>query len=168
MQTSLYALSATYQQAFFALADSEFDIETIDNTLEGLEGELVEKAQNVLAYALNLDADAAALKELEGRIARRRKAKEAQAEHMREYLKANMAASGITEIRALDNSFIAKLQIGRDAAVVIDDVTAIPTDYMREIPATFAPVKADILKAIKEGYDVPGAHIERRDRLVIS
>lgn len=165
--TSLYALAVNYQQAFYSLADSEFDAGTIDATLEGLEGELIEKAQNVLAYALNLDADAAALKELESRIAKRRKAKEAQAEHMRNYLKINMAASGITEIRALDNSFVAKLQIGRDSAVVIDNQAALPANYLREIPATFTPDKTLISKALKDGASVPGAHLEKRDRLVI-
>jgi hypothetical protein len=71
--------------------------------LEGLEGELIAKGQNVLAYALNLDSEAAQLKELEAKIAKRRKAKESQAEAMRFYLRRNMAADGITEIRAIDN-----------------------------------------------------------------
>lgn len=165
--TSLYALASNYQQAFFTLADSEFDAETVDATLEGLEGELVEKAQNVLAYALNLDADAVALKELESRIARRRKAKEAQAEHMRNYLKINMAASGITEIRAFDNSFVAKLQIGRDESVVIDNESAVPMEYKREIPVSYQVDKALAKRAIHDGHNVPGLHIEKKDRLVI-
>lgn len=152
----------------FKLSDSDFDEQTISDTLEGLDGELIVKARGVIAYALNREAEAKALKDVRDKISARIKRAEADAEWMRKYLKTNMAKCGITSIEALDGTFTAKLQIGRDAAVVIDDVTAIPTDYMREIPATFAPVKADILKAIKEGYDVPGAHIERRDRLVIS
>lgn len=164
---NLYALSTQYQQAFLALADSDFDEQTIADTLEGMEGELTVKAQNVLAYALNLDAEVAALKEVESRIAKRRKAKEAQAEYMREYLKQNMARAGITEIRAIDNSFVAKLHIGRDSAVVIDDASRVPADYMREIPAKMEPDKALIKRAISDGATVRGAHIEKRDRLEI-
>jgi len=168
MSMSLYHLSSQYQQAFLALADSEFDEQTIENTLQGLEGELVAKGQNVLAYALNLDAEVTALKEIEQRIAKRRKSKESQAEYMRKYLMVNMAASGITEIRAEDNTFVAKLQIGRDSAVVIDDASQLPADYLREIPAKFEADKSTIKKAINDGFDVPGARIEKRDRLVIS
>lgn len=167
MSMSLYAITAKYQQAFYALADSDLPDECIDDTLEGMEGELVEKCQNVLAYALNLEAEAKALKEIEANVARRRKAKESQAEHMRKYLMENMAKSGITEIRALDNSFIAKLYIGRDESVVIDDESVIPMDYKREIPVSYQPEKTLIKKAIKDGFDVPGAHIVRKDQLKI-
>jgi len=167
MSMSLYTITAKYQQAFYALADSDLPDDCIDDTLEGMEGELVEKGQNVLAYALNLEAEAKALKEIEANVARRRKSKESQADHMRKYLMENMAKSGITEIRALDNSFIAKLLIGRDESVVIDDESQLPMDYKREIPASYQADKMLVKKAIKDGYDVPGAHIEKRDRLEI-
>jgi hypothetical protein len=165
---NLFEIAGQYQQAFVALCDSDFDDETIDDTLEGLEGEVIDKGRNVAAFFLNLDVEIEAVKLAEKRISNRRKMLENKQTRLKDYLAMNMAKCGITEIRALDSSFVAKLQIGRDQAVVIDDVAAIPPDYMREVPATFAPAKADILKALKEGFEVPGAHIEKRNRLVIS
>lgn len=164
---NLYTLTTEYTQAFLALAESNYDQQTIEDTLAGLEGELVAKGQNVLAYALNLDAEAAALKEMETRIAKRRKSKELQAEHMRNYLKRNMAMAGITEIRALDNSFVATLQIGRDTAVIIDNSRDVAGDLCRHIPESWEPDKAAIKKAIEAGEEVEGAHLVHNDRLVI-
>lgn len=168
MNTSLYALSTNYQQAFLGLANSEFDEETINDTLDGLEGEVSAKAQNVAAYSLNKRAEAKALKD--GPLASillRIKRAETEAEAMEKYLKINMAACGITEIKANDGTFTAKLFIGRDESVVIDDVANIPLDYLREVPATYAPDKALIKKALKDGFTVDGAHIVKNDRLEI-
>lgn len=167
MSISLYELSDQYTQAFYALADSEFDDETIDDTLDGLEGELIEKGKAVIAFGLNLDAEIEAMKAAEKRIATRRKMLENKRDRMREYLKQNMARCGITEIKANDSSFIARLYIGRDESVVIDDESQLPMDYKREIPATYAPDKGLIRQAIKDGFEVAGAHLVYNDRLVI-
>lgn len=167
MSLSLYVMADQYTQAFYALADSDFDNETIDDTLDGLEGELVEKGKAVVAFSLNLDAEIDAMKVAEKRIADRRKMLENKRDRLREYLKMNMARCGITEIKANDGSFIAKLYIGRDEAVVIDDESAIPMDYKREIPVSYQVDKALIKKASKDGFVVTGAHIEKRDRLEI-
>jgi len=165
---NLYQISTQYQQAFLALADSEFDEETISNTLEGMEGELVEKAQNVMAYALNLEAEAEALKAIKERVAARQKAAENKVKWMKDYLSRNMAATGITEIKSIDGLFTIKLQIGRDESVVIDNPEWISKSLYRHIPESWEPDKTAIKKAIKSGEDVQGAHIEKKNRLVIS
>lgn len=165
---NLFEIASQYQQAFVTLLDSDFDDETITDTLDGLEYEVIDKGRNVAAFFLNLDVEIEAVKLAEKRISNRRKMLENKQSRLKDYLAMNMAKCGITEIKANDSSFIARLQIGRDTAVVIDDPAALPSDYLREIPATFAPDKTAIGKAIKEGFDVPGAHIEKRDRLVIA
>ena len=165
---NLFEISAQYQQAFVSLLDSDFDDETINDTLDGLEFEVEEKGRNVAAFFLNLDAEIEAVKLAEKRISNRRKMLENKQSRLKDYLAMNMAKCGITEIKANDSSFVCKLQIGRDQAVVIDNQQLIPADYLREVPATFTPDKTAIGKAIKEGFEVPGAHIEKRDRLTIS
>lgn len=165
---NLFEIASQYQQAFVALLDSDFDDETITDTLDGLEYEVIDKGRNVAAFFLNLDAEIEAVKLAEKRISNRRKMLENKQSRLKDYLAMNMAKCGITEIKANDSSFTCKLQIGRDSVVVIDNQAALPADYLREIPATFAPDKTAIGKAIKDGFNVPGAHIEKRDRLVIS
>ena len=42
--------------------------------------------------------------------------------------------------------------------VVIDDESALPEKYIRTV-VTKSPFKDDIMKALKAGKDVPGAHL---------
>lgn len=166
MGISLYQLSAHYEHVFNRLADSDLPDEVIDDTLEGIEGELVEKGRNVAAFFLNLGAEIEAIKGAEARIAAHRKALENKQSRLKEYLKQNMSRCGITEIKANDGSFAAKLYIGRDEAVVIDDEGQLPKDYLRE-KVTYTADKTLIKSALNDGFDVPGAHVEKRDRLEI-
>lgn len=99
------------------------------------------------------------------RISDRRKALEKRAENMREYLRTNMEKAGISEIKALDGSFTAKLGKGRPS-VVIDDEDALPGDS-EFVRWTKAPNKTAIADAIKAGQEVPGAHLETKPSLTI-
>lgn len=165
--SSLYELSTQYKHKFAQLSESDFDEETIKDTLEAMEGEVAVKAANVLAYALNLDADAEALKGLITKLQGRLKAKERESEWMKEYLKSNMKLSGITEIEAIDGTFKAKLNIDRDMRLIVDSEASVDPKYRVEVPATFKLDNAKIKADIKAGIEVPGAHIEYRDRLEI-
>lgn len=85
-----------------------------------------------------------------------------------ESLKAVMQATGVTEIKSNDGTFSANLQRERDASVEVFDAAMIPADYMTEpVAPPPAPDKRLIAAAIKDGFDVPGAKIVKRDRLVL-
>lgn len=162
--TTLYELSAEYQSAFLALADSDgIDEQTIADTLEGMEGELVVKCQAVTAHCLNIEAEAESIKAVEQRLAARRKSLEKQSAWYRGYLLRNMQACGITEIKANDGSFRVRVMAGRES-VIVDDEQAIPADLLR---IKTEPDKTAIAAAIKDGREVPGAHIERKPALKI-
>jgi hypothetical protein len=162
---ALYQMVDEYREALTGLADMDLDDQTLADTLEGLQGELVVKGQNVAAFTLNLEAEAAAMKEAEQRIAKRRRALENKAKGMRDYLRINMERAGITEISANDMSFKVKLMKGRPACV-IDDEGSLPPDYIEEVTTTKVD-KRLITQAIKDGYEVPGAHLETKPALKI-
>ncbi|MFT0140735.1 siphovirus Gp157 family protein [Alcanivoracaceae bacterium MT1] len=162
---SLYHMTDEYLAALDHLRDMDLDEETMSDTLEGLEGELTIKAQNVAAFTLNLDAEAAAIKEAEQRLARRRRALENKVKKLRDYLLVNMERAGISEISAIDNSFRVRVMKGRQS-VVIDDMDALPADYTTT-KTIVDPDKRLITKAISDGYEVPGAHLERKPQLKI-
>lgn len=164
--TSLYEISSQYQQAFLALAEIEDGNEQlVADTLEGIEGEFSLKATNVTAYLLNLDAEAEQIKQAEERCKARRKAIEARADALRSYLLRNMQACGITEIKATDGSFRARLMAGRES-VKIDNESLIPLDCKRTKTVT-EPDKPEILKRCKAGEAIPGASIVRNPTLKI-
>jgi hypothetical protein len=166
MTMKLYQLADEYQQALEVLDDPELPEEVVRDTLEALQGGLVQKGQAVAAYALNLSAEIEALKAHEKRVAAKRKTLEAREAWFREYLKVNMERCGINEIKAIDGTFTAKLGKGRPS-VVIDDDKLIPDDsefvrWKREVD------KTAIAAAIKNGQEVPGAHLETRPTLRIA
>lgn len=164
---NLYEISTQYLATAQQLAELDIDHQTLADTLEAEAWPVEEKVRAVSAVILNLQAEADMVKGTADRIAKRAKALQSRADALHDYLLINMQRTGITEIKALDGTFKAKLYRERDASVVIDSENLIPADYMREIPARCEPDKVLIKKAINDGYEVPGAHIVKKDRLEI-
>lgn len=164
---NLYEISTQYLATAQQLAELDIDHQTLADTLESEAWPVEEKVRAVSAVILNLQAEADMVKGTADRIAKRAKALQSRADALHDYLLINMQRTGITEIKALDGTFKAKLYRERDASVVIDSENLIPADYMREIPAQYEPDKILIKKAISDGYEVPGAHIVKKDRLEI-
>lgn len=166
MGMSLYHMAEQYRTALAELTDAELPEEVVADTLEALEGELIQKGQAVAAFTLNLQAEIDAIKAVEKRISDKRKSLEKREAHLRDYLRVNMEKAGITEIKAIDGSFTAKLQKGRPS-VVIDDESLIPDDseyirWKREVN------KTAIAAAIQAGAEVAGAHLETKPALRLS
>lgn len=164
---NLYEISTQYLATAQQLAELDINEQTISDTLEAEAWPVEEKVRAVSAVILNLQAEADMVKAASDKIAKRAKALQSRADALHDYLLINMQRTGITEIKALDGTFKAKLYRERDASVVIDSENLIPADYMREIPARCEPDKVLIKKAINDGYEVPGAHIVKKDRLEI-
>lgn len=165
MNVSLYQLADDFLVQSRALADMDLPDDALADTLEGLSGELEVKATNVAMFVRNLESSAEAIKSAETEMAARRRAIENRAKRIRQYLHEQMARTGITKIECP----YFKLAI-RDnpPAVVIDAESQIPEEFMRqpETPPP-APDKKAIAEALKAGKDVPGARLERGQRLEI-
>ena len=94
----LYEYTEQYKQALTTLNDSDLPIEAIQDTLEGMKGEIKLKGKDVGAFIKNLEEDATAIKEAEKKMMARRKAIEAKTEWLRNYLVNNMVETGIKSI----------------------------------------------------------------------
>lgn len=161
----LYILAEQYRQAAEQLADLDLPAEVVADTLESLTGEIEIKAANVAMFVRNLDGMAEQIKAAEDAMSARRKAIEKRADHVREYLKANMERVGISKIEC--PYFKISLR-DNPASVVVDDAESIPADYMRQPDAPPpAPDKKAISEAIKAGKEVPGVHLSKSKRIEI-
>ena len=125
------------------------------------------KAQACAAFILENDAQAAMVESHAKALLDRVKTARRRSDWLRQYLHSHMTACGVLSIKADDGTFSAVLSPGRDEAVEIFDVAQLPMDYMREIPAKVEPDKALIKKAIKDGFEVPGAKLIAKDRLTL-
>lgn len=162
---TLYEISNHYIQALDFLTDPELDLpmEAINDTLEGLSGELEDKAVNVAKFLRNMETTAEAIKAAEEAMAKRRKALESRVKWLKDYLKNNMEACGISKIEC--PFFKLAIQKNPDSVNIIDE-DAIPEQYKEQV-ITWKISKTAIKEAIKAGTPVPGAELTAGTRLVI-
>jgi hypothetical protein len=146
----LYELTEEFEQAQREMAGMEQQV--INDTLDGLKGDIQEKSKNVVAYFLNLDVDIAAMKEAEQKIAKRRKSLESQSTGLKEYLRFNMEASGITKIESPEF----KVTLGKPSKICVFDIDLLPENWIA-IKQVKSANKNDIKKALKEGAEIMGA-----------
>jgi hypothetical protein len=162
---ALYEIAIAFRAAANKLADLDLPEDVVRDTLESISGDLETKAVNVASFVRNLEASAEQIKAAEQQMANRRKAIEKRAENVREYLLNNMIHAGISKIECP----YFKLAVRENPpAVVINEPGLIPAAYMTEpVAPPPAPDKKLIAAAIKDGFEVPGAHLARGRRLDI-
>jgi len=116
-------------------------------------------------FVRNLEATAAQIKEAEKAMAERRKAYEARAARVRQYVLDSMIFAGIQKIECP----LFKISV-RDnpPSVVIDDEKQLPASYLTDPPPPAPqPDKKLIAQALKDGFEIQGAHLERGQRLEV-
>jgi len=164
MNITLYKAAEELQ----ALLD-DIDPETgeIVGDLQSARDLVAVKAVATVAYIKDTDAKIgllrAAAKELESRA----KSQEKRNSWIRQYLAANMAATGIHHIKDEAGIFEAKLDRDRDASIDVFEPDLVPDEYTRTEPAKQEPDKKLIKSAIDSGFEVPGARLVKKDRLTI-
>jgi hypothetical protein len=160
---NLYELKQTYLLEADRLQDLDLDEQTIADTLEAMSGDLETKATNTVMVSRNMRATAAAIKEARIAMQARERAFEARADYLDDRVFNTMLETGITKIECP----YFKLSIQNNPpSVEVFDALQVPFDYMRETPATYAPDKALIKKAFEDGFDVAGARMVTKKRMV--
>jgi Siphovirus Gp157 len=160
-QISLYSVSNEITELLNQVDDDGVYPDGIIDALAQFDA----KGTSVTAYLLNLEAEAAMIRDAATKIGKRADPIEARAKRLREYLMMSMKRTGITEIKSPE--FAVKLELERDASVDVFDAAQLPSSYMRIPEPKPAPDKTAIKKALTSGVDVPGARIVKNDRLSI-
>ena len=142
---------------------TDFDEQTIADTLEGLEGDLTQKADQIgkLVKMLSRQADMCELeaKRLGDRSDKLRK----RAESVTAYLHACMNVAGV---RKVENGLF-NIAIRKTPDVVELDEELLPKRWFRE-RITEAPDRRGILAAVKAGEEIRGATlVTNREKLYI-
>lgn len=164
MSLKLYELADHYQHALQALSALEdVDDETIQNTLEGLQGDIEEKALNVASYVQNILAEATTMRDYEKRMRVRRERLENQAKRMKAYLKFEMERSDLKSIKGEELSLSIRAS---KWAVVVADERILDRAYFRRHVSTCVD-KEKIFEVLKGGGSVHGALLESNTHLRI-
>lgn len=165
---ALYTLTAQYQQLLETLADGDFDVATINDTIEstGLIDDIASKAAGIEMVARTLEMHTPALEAEIERLSALKKQRAKAAACLREYLRSNMVSAGIQKLE----SPLFKIALRNNPpAVDVFELGLLPAEYMTQpAPPPPAPDKAAIKKALAAGVDVPGARLTQSQRLAVS
>jgi uncharacterized secreted protein with C-terminal beta-propeller domain len=153
----LYEISTQYKdiQALLEGDDSESMQEAVSETMALIEADFEDKAKSVACLILNTEGDLAAIDAEIVRLQQMKKVRQNRIESIRDYLKHNMQATGISKISC--PLFSITLREPSDQ-VLITDEAAIPDEYVR-VKTQVSPDKPAIAKALKEGKEIPGASL---------
>ena len=160
---NLYAITAQYRADLAALADLDIDPQTAADTLEGMQGELLDKLRAVIAYSLELGILAVGATEAAKRMQDRAKALDSRVEWLRAYALNSMQATGISEVTS--DEFAAKVAKTR-GRVVVTNLDTLPANFLR-VRTTTEPDKDALRQAIEAGVLIDGVSIQTGLRLAI-
>lgn len=155
---TLYEMTQTASELYALLEAGEIDEQVISDTLEAIEAD--QKCDSYCKVIRQLQADAEALKNEIDRLTAKKKAAEAAVERMKTALLAFTQASG-GKVRT--ELFSVSTRTTQSADIINPD--AIPAAY--RVPQPDKISKADILKALKAGENIPGAALNESTSVII-
>ncbi|MDX1466099.1 MAG: siphovirus Gp157 family protein [Halomonas sp.] len=157
--SSLYALTTEFQQLADMDAGNDADFAAaLADTLDAQSDQLEDKIEATIIVSRQLEADAEACEAEAKRLAERAKAFRRNADACKERVLWAMKATGRDKIKR--QLFTVTRTKPREICA-IESAEKIPEQYTKLIPESRQPVKADILKALKAGEEVPGCKLDK-------
>lgn len=162
---TIYEITSDYLQLMQMMEDPDLDPKTLADTMEGIEGELEDKADNYARVMKNMEADLNGIKAEIDRLSTRKKTIENNIKRMKEALQFSMETTGKTKFKTELFSF----GIRKNApAVVMDEpyIENVPERFLKYSDPTIN--RTAIKEAIQNGEDLEGlAHLEQSSSLSI-
>lgn len=153
---NLYELKENWKQVSDMLYEEEIDEQCILDTLESIEGEIEDKADNYAVIIKELLGDAEVCKQEKLRLEARQKSFENRARLLKDRLQEVMLETGKTKFKTSKFSFGIQKNGGKQALTIDGDV---PEEYTKTI------IENDtdkIRQALDEGKELAFAHLEPR------
>lgn len=154
---SLYALTNEFQQLIDMDAENDADFaDALADTLDATSEQLEDKIEATIIVARQLDTEAEAIDNEIKRLSARKKSIERNAHACRDRVLWAMENTGRDKIK---RQLFTITRAKPKKVCAIEDADKIPAQYTKLIPASRQPVKADILKALQAGEEVPGCKL---------
>lgn len=158
---NIYELTGNWKQVQELIEDGELDHDMLMDTLEGIEGEIEEKADNTAKIIKNLKKDVDGIKAEEKRLADKRRAIENHALSLQKNLEFAMIEMDKKKFKTDLFSF----NVQRNApSLVIDDGVEVPKDFIKVVESVD---KVALKKAVKDGLELEGVRLESTESLRI-
>lgn len=152
--SNLYQLEDNWRKVADMLYEEDVDEQCVLDTLEAIEGEIEDKADNYAFIINELLADANVCKEEKIRLEKRQKQFEKKAKRLKKALETIMKETGKTNFKTSLFTFRIQKNGGKQALTIDGKVTK---EYMKLENDT-----DKIRQALEEGKSLPFAHLEPR------
>jgi hypothetical protein len=138
--------------------------EKVVEILDNLKINFNEKAININHVLVNMGSDESELKGEIERLQQRAKLIKNRKENLKEYLRYNMEKTKINNIKCP----LFNITLGKPSpTLIIDDLELIPLEY-KELIVTHKAKSAELLRALKDGEQIPGCHLgQSKSKLII-
>lgn len=150
--SKLYEIANSYAM----LMDADFDADEIADTLEGMEGELTDKIEQLLAICKNETGYAERLKEEAKALNERATVINNKVDNIMSYIATSMEMIGKKKIRAGLHQVTVRAPV---ESVEITDEGSLPSEYV-EYVTTVKADKLAIKHQLKAGNAIPGASLK--------
>ena len=159
--SSLYELTSEYLEVLDMLEDDSIEDKVIQDTLEGISGEIEEKADNIAKAIKSLKTEAEVIERESKRLDGRKKMLLSNADRLKKYLEKSMIATDKRKFKTPLFTFGIR---NNQPKLVIDDETKIPKKYLiKQQPKIDNAALKEYLKEHKATY----AHLEASESLQI-
>lgn len=153
----LYELTEQWEDVFNMMEDGETDEQVIFDTLESIEGEIEDKADNYAKMIRNLQASVDVLKAEEERLYQRRKSTENHIQRLKDNLQANLEFIGKTKFKTDLFSFSVAKNGGNQPLSITGNLDDIPGKYLIPQPPK---VNNNAVRELLKDKEVEWAHLE--------
>jgi len=153
--SKLYELTEQYNK-LWNMVNDEADMEVLQDTMEGLEGEIADKAESIAKLMKSIEADEQGIKGEEERLYARRKALENRRASIKEYLQQQLIEAGIDKVKG--TMFTVSIQ-NNPPSVSIAESAKLPKKYL--ISQEPKIDKKALLDDLKAGTKIKGCQIQQ-------
>lgn len=159
----LYELSDAYKEL---LEREDLDPQAVVDTLDAIKDEIEIKADGIASLIDELQSSADRKKDKAKDWIESAKADLQRAQWLKQYLKSELDNAGIKKVETENHLLNVR---NFKASTVIDDEDKIPGQYRNyaKYEGMYDVMKQDVYAALKDGKDVPGAHLEPNRNVVI-
>jgi len=157
----LYELTETYNNILNLLEDDDAEVEGLEKALEQLEEDINVKAESIAKLVKNIESDINSIKEEEKRLRSKKSTLQNKVKSLKDYLYGQLKATGNKKIKT--PLFSVWYQNNAPSLEIIDQ-ESIPEEFIKYEKKIQS---RNILDALKEGEEIPGADLKQTESLRI-
>ena len=155
----LYEINEEIEKLLDMQWEENLSDEDIKDTLDSLLMDKHDKCVNVALAIKNYKKDIEKFKEEEERLNARRRSMTKKMDWLKNYLTSFLNGEKI------DDDPRVQVYYGSSEELIVDNPSALPSAFL--IPQDVKIDKARIKKAIKDGQNIEGVHIEKKEHIVV-